>query len=536
MLALWFWFGCAGGRVVEAPERGFTLLTTNDIYRPDGLADEGVGGMARLRALRAELVAQDPDVLMLHAGDLLYPSLLSRLYKGEQMIDLFNQLDGDAAAMDDRLWVAFGNHEFDASGLKDAPDLDARVEQSQFHWLETNISFGTGEDGQPLIAAPNLHERAVVELGGVRVGLLGITIDSKKPAYVASFQDPIEVAREASAALRAEGAEVVVGITHLDMADDLAILETLGPEGPDLIIGGHDHARQSGERGGRWVYKADADALTANVIQVHLDAAGAIDVAHRWAALGPEAPAPDPAVAARAAEWIARFDEQYCRERFSMGADCMGEALGRTTTRLVAEETRIRRFETNLGDWVADQMLAAFADQGAQVAFVNAGGLRLNHDIGAGATLTRRHLEELIAYPSPLKLVRIDGATLAAVTAHAVQEWTGGGHWLQIAGFAYAHDPATTSASALTLLGPQGPRAIRPDEELLAAVPDFLVNAAMGQDGYTMLRPESVIATGPDLKELLIAALRAAEPAGISPALQGRICNATEPGPCLAIR
>lgn len=535
-LALLFLLGCAGGRKLEAPERNFTLLTTNDIYRPDGLPEEGLGGIARLRALRAELEAQDEDVLVLHAGDLLYPSLLSRIYKGEQMIDLFNQLDGDPSAMDERLWVAFGNHEFDESDLEDAPGLDARIDQSQFHWLETNFQFKTGTDGQPLVGGPNVHEHAIVEVGGVKVGLFGVTIDSKVPDYVESFQDPIEAAREACAALRSAGAEVIVGVTHLDMAEDLSLLETLGAAGPDLIIGGHDHARQSGERGGRWVYKADADALTANVIVVSLDSAGLVDVAHRYAALGPEAPTPDPVVAARAADWVNRFDAQYCADRLSLPADCMNQVLGRTTVRLVAEETRIRRYETNLGAWVADQMLAAFADQGAQVAFVNAGGLRLNHDLGAGATLTRRHLEELIAYPTALKLVRIDGATLAAVTGRAVQEWTGGGHWLQIGGFAYVHDPATTSASGLTLLGPQGPRAIAPDETLLAVVPDFLLNPKYGQDGYTMLSPASVIAEGPDLKAVLTAALARAEPAGISPAIEGRICNNAEPGPCLALR
>jgi 2',3'-cyclic-nucleotide 2'-phosphodiesterase (5'-nucleotidase family) len=159
--------------------------------------------LARLRTLRGELEAEAPDLLVLHAGDFLFPSLLSHQYRGEQMIDVLNLLDGDPEGFDPRLFVVFGNHEFDRDKLSDAAMLDARIEESEFSWLGTNVEFTAGDDGQPLVAAENLVSTALIESGGVRVGLFGITTGVKHPAYVAGFGDRVAVAREAVRELRA---------------------------------------------------------------------------------------------------------------------------------------------------------------------------------------------------------------------------------------------------------------------------------------------------------------------------------------------
>lgn len=118
-----------------------TLLTINDVYRIEGVDGGAVGGLARLKALRDEELEQDPDLIVLHAGDFLFPSLLSRVYDGEQMVEVLNLIDGDPAAFDSRFFITFGNHEFDKSALKDAPMLDARIEdRSSPGWWPMSIS------------------------------------------------------------------------------------------------------------------------------------------------------------------------------------------------------------------------------------------------------------------------------------------------------------------------------------------------------------------------------------------------------------
>ena len=525
---------CAPKAPLTPADRSFTILAVNDVYRITGLVEADLGGMARLRTLRAALQADDADLLVLHGGDVLSPSLESRFFGGEQMVDAMNRLDGDATAMDERMFVVFGNHEFDKSDLEDAAALDARVEQSQFHWLGTNIDFALGEDGAPLVDGPNLIAETIVDAGGVRVGIFGVTIGDKIPAYVTGIADPAETARAHSASLRAAVADVVVAVTHLAMANDEALLKDLGAEGPDFIIGGHDHNKQQALIDGRPVYKADADALTATVLRVTVGADGALSFDHRYATLDANTPA-DADVAANVAEWEVKTDTAMCVDQLALPAGCLSDVVGHTQTVLDAEELKIRRYESSLGDWIADQMVASFADQGAQIAFINSGSLRLNQDLPAGTDITRRHIEELFAYPAPMRLIKIDGATLKKVTERAIVEWTGSGQWLQVSGFAWVHDPEAETTSQLTLLGPDGARPIADDEQLLAVAPDFLLNPKFGQDGYTFLSPDMIVAEGGDLKQVVVERLGAAGEAGIAPVVEGRICNTTVEGPCLAV-
>lgn len=408
---------------VLAAGRTATILMINDVYRIGGVDEGRTGGIPRLRTLRAELEREAPDLLLLHAGDFLFPSMFSRRFYGAQMIDLLNQLDGEPRAFDDRLWVTFGNHEFERDRREQAGDLQARIRESGFHWLGTNILFAQEPSGRPLVSAPNLESAALVESGGIRIGLFSLTTDVKHPAYVETFEEPIQVARRLTALLRQQGAEVVVALTHLPASRDLALLRTLGAQGPDLIIGGHDHERQVHLAGGhRQVIKADADARSAGVVRIYLDANGGIGIEPEFRILDAGV-MPDPILEARVGEWARRFDLETCTGR-GEPAGCLDQPLGRTRVALVAEELEIRRFETNLGNFVADQALAAFAERGAQIAFVNSGSLRLNQDMPAGTRLTQSHLLDLFAYPSPLVLIRLDGATLQRIAERSIQQWS----------------------------------------------------------------------------------------------------------------
>lgn len=531
--------GCAVRSAGPGPKQGaarrVVILACNDVYRLEGVEDGARGGFARLRALRQRLEREHGPVLLLHAGDFLAPSFLSRMFRGEQMVDVMNLLDGDAAAFDRNMAVTFGNHEFDARELADAPALDARIAASQFTWLGTNVTFGRGADGAALVEDPHLHHTAIFDIGGMRVGLFSVTTDVSRPAYVASFAPYEETARRTTAELRAAGCDLVVALTHLELSQDRALLQALGDAGPDLVIGGHDHEGSETLVGGRYVLKADADLRTATVVEVELPAAGRPRVTPRRVPLD-GAVTPDPEIHARVASWLDRHAQTFCA-RAKRADGCLDEPLSKAAATLEAEELLIRRFETNLGDWIADVARDAFAGRGAQGAFLNGGGLRLNQDLPQGTVITQRHLEELFAYPAPLRMVALDGRTLTKVLERSIEDWTGNGWWLQISGIAFRHDPETGRVSDVTLLAPEGPRPVRPDETLRLVTVDFLVEPKWGQDGYTMLTPAHVVDRGEDvadLKELVAAALRRAGPQGIAPPRDGRICNPQRPGPCLA--
>ncbi|MEE8587061.1 MAG: 5'-nucleotidase C-terminal domain-containing protein [Acidobacteriota bacterium] len=511
--------------------RSFTILAVNDLYRINGVADSQgggqKGGLARLRTLRRQLEEQHPDLIFLHAGDLLNPSLLSLKYQGEQMVDVMNRLDGDDQAFDERLLVTFGNHEFD---FRDPALLDERIEASQFRWLASDLTFL--QDGVAVVEAENLLPSRMLESNGVRVGLFSLSTNMTTRDYV-QFADRLETARRMTAELRRRGAEVVVALTHLSLSQDEELLRTLGGDGPDLHIGGHEHSRQDVTVNGRRVLKADADGVSALVVTVTLQEGGPPLVDSRFEDLAGQSPAPDPLVQQRIDWWLTKHDREYCADQKPPEAPgCLNQALGLAGVELVAEETEIRRYETNFGNWAAD--LARQAYPNAHAAVIGSGGLRLNENIPAGARFQRRHLAALLPFPNDLRLFKIRGETLQKVLDRSVETWTGNGWWLQVSGIAFRHDPARQRAYDLTLLTPQGPRPVGSEEEILLVANSYVAD---GNDGYTMLGKESQVPDAPshNLSDLIRQALAQAGEAGISPRLEGRICNAERSGDCLAV-
>lgn len=505
------------------PEKPLTILVINDVYRLDNLP--------YVRHLRASLEQSEGEVLMLHAGDFLFPSLLSQRYDGEQMVDVLNYLDGDGAAFDEHMFITFGNHEFEKGKLKHAPLLQSRITESQFAWLGTNVEFKSIEPGRQMVQADNLLPSKLITLNGVKVGVLSATTDVKGADYIRRFIPPMQAVRTTSRALRQQGAQVVIALTHLTLKEDRALLEQLGDDAPDLIAGGHEHDRQSVQVNGRRIVKADADAMSAAVVR--LDAANPKQSSVTFVDL-PGKYTPDAGVVALINQWDARFAEGFCGEKGESNA-CLTQVLGKTAVDLIAEELTIRRFETNLGNWLADTARTSFADQGAQIAFLNAGGMRLNQNIPAGE-LNRRHLDTLFAYPTRLAMIRLSGAQLQAVVNHAITDWTGNGRWLQVSGFAFKHNPATGTAEQLSLITPQGLRPIQADETLLAVTNDYLLDASGDQDGYRMLGENLIVAPDQprlELKDKVLEALQQAGSAGIAPRVEGRVCNTSKPGVCL---
>ncbi len=540
VIAMFALVSCAGPTATgKNGERGFTVLSMNDTYRIEGVADGTLGGISRVRTLRRDLEQRHGDILIVHAGDILYPSLLSRRYKGAQMVDVLNRLDGDAGRFDQHMFVIFGNHEFDKSRMKHAPGLHKRLLDSGFTWLNANVQFGRDSKQRPLLTTPNHLASKLIEFHGVKVGLFGLTSDVKIPEYVEKIHDPLEIARNTTAALRQQGAEVVIAVTHLDVSIDAKLLETLGDAGPDLIFGGHEHFNQIRNIDGRpRIFKADADAVTVFVTEIALDPTGAVNTRPRLVHLD-HTIAQDTQIQERVEYWRQRYDREYCADSGATPA-CLDTELGNTRVPLVAEELTIRSRESNLGSWIADRALQAFADQGAQVAFVNSGSLRLNYNLPPGP-ITQRHIAELFAYPSPMHLIRIDGKTLKQVAQRSVSEWPGQGRWLQVAGFAFRHHTVQQRADRVTLLTANGPRPVKDSDSILAVVSNFLIDPAIGdQDGYTMLDKTQIVDIGqapPDLKVLTMNALQAAGSTGIAPQEAGRICNvpSERPEPCLIV-
>jgi len=404
--------------------------------------------------------------------------------------------------------------------------LQQRIQESQFTWLNSNVEFRKNSNDLPLVKAEQMLPSRIVDVNGIRVGLLGVVTDIKAAEYIQRFLSPEQVLRRGVAQLRTQGAEMVIAVTHLPMSQDRELLEVLGDAGPDLIIGGHEHNRQTLLVNGRRIVKGDADAKTVSVVTIEPRHNMSPDVQLEFVEL-PGDYAPDHSIEQLTMDWKARFGTEYCSQLGEV-SNCLYQPLGSTQVDLIAEELSIRSFETNLGNWLADLARDHASGKGAQIAFLNSGGLRLNSKLAAGSATTRQQIDTLFAYPTRLVMVKLTGAQLQQVITHSVSDWTGSGHWLQISGFAFRHDPEDRKAYDLRLVTESGLKPIKADDELLAVVNYYLVDESGDRDGYTMLNSSMLVDPGaerPDLVNVVIDALRRSGDKGIAPKRDGRICN-----------
>ncbi|HEX8151995.1 MAG TPA: 5'-nucleotidase C-terminal domain-containing protein, partial [Thermoanaerobaculia bacterium] len=400
----------------------FRILQLNDVYKIEGLEGGASGGLARVRFVRQLLESDGTPVLVLHAGDLLYPSVASKYLDAKQMIDVLNRLDGDANADDPHLVVTFGNHELDKG---DATVLLQRLAESKFTWVASNTKYCP----TPACDArfPGVTDVMLADVGGVKVGIFGILTPTQKP--YATTTDRLQAATGAVAALRGQGARVVIAITHQDMPDDVEMVQKIA--GIDLVVGGHDHLYQQQYANGVWIGKGDADAKSILVWDVVVPAAARVQTVPVRMVLDAAIPK-DKAVDEQVRSWMAQLGEK-------LGGN---ETLATTQYLLEGVEPAVRGRETALGNLLTD---VAREQMQTDVALLNGGSIRINDNIPPGA-VTKYDMEGIFYYTNTLVAFPLTGAQLLDMLRNSVSRVDAGdGRFLQVSGITFAYSGAPGS-------------------------------------------------------------------------------------------
>lgn len=466
-----------------------SFLHVNDVYqhRPS----EGRGGLAELMTqLRAER-QKDPAAVFTFGGDLLSPSLASQVTRGAHMVDLFNDLGTDYAVP--------GNHEFDFG----TANYLTQVGRSRFPWLAANLRT---EDGQSPGGQP---ATAIRDMKGVRVGFFGLISPAAARLSNAAgllFGDEREAARRAVDTLAAQGAQVIVALTHLDLAQDRALAEAV--PGIHLILGGHDHDAYALYEGHALILKAGHDAhwLAVAELAVERDPAGQTRVRPlAWRFQPIEGLPADPDVARR----VQAVDAAL--------GPALEQVLGRTETPLDSRSERVRSEETAMGNLIADALRAALD---CDVALVNGGGIRGNRLYAAGTGLSRRDLATEMPFDNKVMRLELDAATLRAAL-----EWglsgveRRAGRFPQVSGLELVWDPARPAGQRLVAVRVGG-LPLDPTRRYRLATLDYL---ARGGDGYAMLAGlrDQLNGDGPRLANVVMDYLMAR--GTVAPRVEGRI-------------
>ena len=195
-----------------------------------------LGGFARQTALFKSL-AGTPNLLKLHAGDAMTGSLYYTFFKGRADARMMNTICFDAFVP--------GNHEFDDGDATLKAFLDELAQgDCRTPTVSANIVPQAGTPLAPAGAPPYLLPSVVKTIGGVRVGIVGITIADKtrassRPLPSTQFLDETRSAQAAIDALGAQGVRHIVLLTHHGFDADRALVGRL--RGVDVVIGGDSH-------------------------------------------------------------------------------------------------------------------------------------------------------------------------------------------------------------------------------------------------------------------------------------------------------
>ncbi len=343
------WARSAWAEVID-----ITLLHFNDVYEITPVAGGKSGGLARLATLRQRLRQANPNTLTLLSGDAFSPSALGTAkvngdrLAGKQMVAVLNALGLD--------YATFGNHEFDISEAQ----FRQRLQESKFGWFSSNV---TDAAGKPFSGVPLTELLTFKGKGGatVKLGLLGLTLGSNPSSYV-GYGDPIQAARAQAKALRQQGANIVVALTHLSLAQD----QTLAVAVPeiDLILGGHEHeniqqwrlvtrSRPASCRDqGLPIFKADANVRTVYVHSLRYDTVTqCLAIASQLTAINDALPA-EPKTEAVVQQWLQQGFAAFRANGFDPG-----QTVAVTTQPLDGLESSVRNRATGLTDLVGQAML-----------------------------------------------------------------------------------------------------------------------------------------------------------------------------------
>lgn len=226
--------------VLAAPKpTRLTILHTNDQHSRldpfpmDGSRNAGRGGIARRMTLIQQIRQEQPNTLLLDAGDIFQGTPYFNLYKGEPEILAMNRLGYDACTI--------GNHDFDA-GIDNMRDQFAKA---SFPFLIANYDF------RKTVMDERTQPYKVFKKDGVRVGVFGLGIQPNGliPANLYKemvYTEPVETSAFIARKLRAdERCDYVICLSHLGYKyNDTTVSDQVlaaRSQDIDLIIGGHTH-------------------------------------------------------------------------------------------------------------------------------------------------------------------------------------------------------------------------------------------------------------------------------------------------------
>ncbi len=341
------------------------LLETNDlqsavvpfkakVYVDGKKVKKMVGGLARVSSFYKQNVKEYGDnVVLVSGGDDTIGPLFYYFHGKPEYRGM--SLAGYSV-------VTPGNHEFDLGPAVYAEAID----NASFDIVSANLKVK-----YPLLAG-KIKPYVIKNIGGLKVGFFGL-MTSELPVVSNAGEgvkvegDYAKVAREMVKELRAQGADVIIAVTHIGLSEDIKLAKEV--EGIAAILGGHSHSLTKkaevveGPNGWKTVVvQAGARAEYVGKLVLPVDNGRPVIDKMKWEiVLMDESIPEDPIVSAYLEPMVKAMDEK------------LSAPIGETLVDLDARKSAVRGGESNLGDFIADAFRWKFK---GDIAVTNGGGIR----------------------------------------------------------------------------------------------------------------------------------------------------------------
>ena len=217
-----------------------TVMHTNDMhchldpFPADHAEYPGKGGLVRIASMVNQCRKENPNMLLLDAGDMFQGTPYFNYFKGNLIVKVMGKMGYDAGTI--------GNHEFD-NGLG---DILSALKYANFPLVSSNYDFSD------TVLGGHVKTQLILEKGGIKVGIYGLgielnglvgTLNYGKTRYI----DPLATALQMESALKNDHkCDLVICLSHLGLSYENSKIsdKTLAPQTKytDLIVGGHTHS------------------------------------------------------------------------------------------------------------------------------------------------------------------------------------------------------------------------------------------------------------------------------------------------------
>jgi 5'-nucleotidase len=383
------------GQLVQVQLLGFNdyhgYLETDSNPGPGNVGSDPAGGGEFLSAKLRELRKGHKNSLTVAAGDLIGGSpFLSGLFHDEPSVESLNAMGVDVSSV--------GNHEFD-EGVTELLRMqnggchpvdgcyfpNSPYAGAKFKWLAANtVNDATGKTPLP--------PYWITKIESVKIGFIGMTLEDTDTLVAQAgiqgwtFRDEAETANALVPELKRQGVEAIVVLLHEGGSQTpppgevnacvgisgpiVAINDALDPE-IDALITGHTHLPYNCKLNDRIVTSAYSFGRVVTEINLVLDkrtddVRRDLTTSVNHAVIRSQL-TPDPAITAVINKWKPSAEV--------IGSQEVGQITG-DIKRAFVGSTEDRASESNAGNMIADAQLWATQANGAQIAFMNPGGIR----------------------------------------------------------------------------------------------------------------------------------------------------------------